>query len=198
MRFSIIVLAIMTMVACQNQSTVQHQENPSIVLSPTPVSSSKRISGKISEFHNMSNDSLWHYLTGRRGGCLTGGQYIRGGAFGSPACIMTHSEGWDNFFTRDTGTLTAYLLARLADTTTTKIHTCPFFEAMAGEVAVYSLQKLYKTNWFDFEEFASYKSREAVSATENHQAWLQQVLQDEKERTKMINCWKQKAGSQIR
>ena len=143
----------------------------------------------------ISIDSQWVQLVFDKGGCLTGGQRIKDGRFGGPECVMSRSKDWDAFFKKDQAELHKFLLSNLSDTTTTQIHTCPFFNASVGEVAVYSLQNLHKVNWYDFKEFEEYKMREAISATENEQAWLQAILEDEKKRAILINCWNEKAGS---
>ena len=75
------------------------------------------------------------------------------------------------------------------DTTKTKVHTCPFFGATNGEMAVYSLQQIHKKNWFDFAEFKEYKNKEYKSATEQPQMWLQNILKNETERKKIAEFY---------
>jgi hypothetical protein len=143
---------------------------------------------------DLSIDSLWGLLTIRHGGCLTGGQYIRDGRFGSNGCVMARSFQWEIFFEQDTSQLVNYLLSKLSDTTTTKIHTCPFFEATTGEVAVYALQNIYKSNWFDFEEFKEYKDQKTKSVSDNHQSWLQEILTNKGDCERLIQCWERLAN----
>jgi len=127
--------------------------------------------------YKMSDDSLWNHLAFQTGGCLTGDK-----------------KDWKIFFARDKKQLTDFLITKLTgDTTKTRIHTCPFFEATEGELAVYSLQNIYRMNWYDLEEFKEYQDKESENSIENHQSWLQRILQDEIRREILINCWKKKA-----
>ncbi len=142
-----------------------------------------------------SIDSLWNHLVYVTGGCLTGGEYVDKRGFGGEGCVMSNSKDWDNFFNQDEKEITTFLIEKISDDTIkTKIHTCPFFGAIEGEVAVYSLQKIYDINWFDFDEFKEYKNRETESSIENRQAWLQGILKDEKKREILVNCWIKKAS----
>ena len=134
----------------------------------------------------MSTDSLWQYLVFEKGGCLTGGQYMVEGQRDNRNCVMTAAEEWEIFFHRSQYELTDLLLSKLPDTATTSIHTCPFFNASEGEVAVYALQRIYETNWFDFEVFQPYQDSVGEG---NHQAWLQTVLQEKAPRAKLRNYW---------
>ena len=65
---------------------------------------------------------------------------------------------------------------------------------MEGEVAIYGLQRIYKLNWYDFDEFIEFQNRKSESSTENHQAWLQGILKDKKKRETLISCWNKKAS----
>ena len=138
----------------------------------------------------MTNDKLWNYLVFENGGCLTGGQHVYGGKFGGEGCVMSESDDWKIFFERDKSQISNFLIAKIiGDTTKTSIHTCPFSNATEGEVAIYSLQKIYGLNWFDFEEFNEYQNRESESSRENHQAWLQNILEDESKKEMLIDLW---------
>lgn len=183
------LLLFCLVLACQNPSSENAEQ---AAYPPEPEVATSVGAGEVAT--TISTDSLWQMLVFQQGGCLTGGQYVRNGRFGNPECVMTYSKQWQDLFTRDPRQVTGFLLTQLADTSTTRIHTCPFFEASAGEVAVYGLQFIYQTNWFDFGEFAAYKKREGKSATDNHQAWLKHILEDEQERKVMINCWKRESG----
>jgi len=144
--------------------------------------------------YKMSDDSLWNHLAFQTGGCLTGGQHVYNGEFGGEGCVMSNKKDWKIFFARDKKQLTDFLITKLTgDTTKTRIHTCPFFEATEGELAVYSLQNIYRMNWYDLEEFKEYQDKESENSIENHQSWLQRILQDEIRREILINCWKKKA-----
>jgi len=147
---------------------------------------------KNQRFFQMSEDSLWQYLAFEKGGCLTGGQYGRNGVFGGEACVMSRAKEWEIFFGREEKILTHLLLSKMADTSTTRIHTCPYFNAREGELAVYALQYIHQVNWFDIEPFHSYRDKEVLQADDNMQAWLQQILTSEEQRNVLLTFWKGK------
>ncbi|SMC57144.1 hypothetical protein [Moheibacter sediminis] len=103
-------------------------------------------------------DSLWNVVV-NKDGCLTGGQYSKNGKFGNEGCVMDNSKEWKALFEVQKYNLSYYLLSRLDKTDTTIVHTCPFFMASEGELAVYTLQRLYNKNWYDFDEFSDYLAR---------------------------------------
>jgi hypothetical protein len=137
-------------------------------------------------------DSLWLELAFEKGGCLTGGQHVRNGEFGGEACVLTRNRSgdWRPFFRHSKKELTDFLINQFADTSETKIHTCPFFAATAGELAVYCLSKIYLVNWYDFEPFLEYKDRELTSSMDSPQTWLQAILEDPKQREVLIAEWR--------
>ena len=143
-------------------------------------------------------DSLWQELAFARGGCLTGGQYVRDGRFGRGECVMARSKGWKAFFSADEEQLSQFLLAQFSDTSHTQIHTCPFENATVGELAVYSLQNLYRVNWFDLDAFTRYRDKEITSGTDNHQNWLQQILADDDQRQQLKEAWLEEELKQTR
>jgi hypothetical protein len=139
-------------------------------------------------------DSLWQSLVFEKGGCLTGGQYVKDGHFGGEGCVLTqHRKGrpdWRPFFRNPKKDLTEFLISQFTDTSTTHIHTCPFAIAKAGEVAVYCLSKIYLVNWYDFEPFLEYQNREMTDSTDCPQTWLQAILEDPKKRELLIAEWR--------
>lgn len=149
-----------------------------------------------SKIFETSLDTLWYNLVFIEGGCLTGGQHVQKGIFGNEGCVMTNSKEWETFFSLDKKLISDFLISKISDDTTeTNIHTCPFFTAIEGEVAVYGLQIIYKRNWYDFDEFVEFKNKEAESSTENHQAWLQGILKDKKKREILVKCWEKLANT---
>jgi hypothetical protein len=142
---------------------------------------------------NLSIDSLWEVLVFKDGGCLTGGQYVKDGHFGSKGCVMSEFRGrgkkWEEFFSLSKDTLTTFLITKLSDTTTTKIHTCPCMPAKNGEVAVYALQRIYKKNWYDLEGFTQYSKREGSGCIDNEQAWLWKILMNQESITALSKQW---------
>lgn len=133
---------------------------------------------------------MWNYLIFKKGGCLTGGQYVRKGKFGYEGCIMSNSLPWDVFFNRNKKEISNFILNKISNRSIgAKIHTCPFSAATEAEIAIYGLQRLYKINWYDFDEFTEFKNKEITSASENHQAWLKQILNNQFKRKQLINYW---------
>ncbi len=139
---------------------------------------------------------MWQYLVFTKGGCLTGGQYVHQGEFGGEGCVMSNSKEWDNFFGRDKQEITQFLINKItSNPAKTLIHTCPFFEAMEGEVAIYGLQRLYGVNWYDFDEFKEYQSGQSEISEGNPQEWLQGILKNQRKREILKSCWKKKANN---
>lgn len=138
-------------------------------------------------------DSLWNQLVFECGGCLTGGQHVKEGRLGNEGCVMTdiHSNGklWKDLFRTPKKELTEFLISQFADTATTRIHTCPCMPARNGEVAVYALQNIYKKNWYELDGFTKYGKKQGNGCTDNEQAWLWEILVDEKKRVKLEKEW---------
>ena len=178
--------------ACQNTEERPRAVNSRLDLIPEPDKALRLEYEKNQQFLQMSDDSLWQYLAFEKGGCLTGGQYGRNGAFGGETCVMRRAKEWEIFFGREEEKLTHLLLSKIADTTTTHVHTCPYFNATEGELAVYALQFLYEVNWFNIEPFQSYRDKDIEEADDNMQAWLQQILADEEQRNVLLGFWQRK------
>lgn len=145
--------------------------------------------------NNIPLDSLWGAVT-QKSSCLTGGQYEVDGEFRSEGCIMDKSKEWETLFKKPKKDLTEFLLTKLEKSDTTNVHTCPFFLSTEGELAVYTLQRIYKKNWFDFDEFKVYRERAEksdelpLSNTDNYQGWLQnEILKDSEKRELLKTLW---------
>lgn len=137
-------------------------------------------------------DSLWQFLVFDKGGCLTGGQHAHDdGTFGGEGCVLTDNQqdGWKPFFYHPKEELRNFLIAQLADTSITRIHTCPLMPASEGEVAVYCLAKIYLMNWYDFTPFLEYQDREVTGVMDSEQSWLQAILENPKQREVLIQEW---------
>ena len=141
-----------------------------------------------SQAHAQTIEEQWNQLVFEKGGCLTGGQHVHDGIFGSEGCVMMNEE-WEAFFQNDERDLSFFLIGLMADTTETHIHTCPFYSARNGEVAVYALHKIYKINWYDLEPYQEYRDREITSGTDSHQGWLWAILEDEEQCELMKAEW---------
>lgn len=144
-----------------------------------------------SQGHSTKIDSLWNILI-HQNGCLTGGQYHKDGRFGNEGSIMERSVKWKNFYKLPKDSLTYFLLSKFDKTDSTSIHTCPFFNATEGELAVYVLQRIHGKNWFEFPEFQEYEIRNnnppelPIGNDFNFQNWLnKEILQVPSERKKL-------------
>jgi len=140
-------------------------------------------------------DSLWTILKNKKG-CLTGGQYVDNGEFGSEGCVMTTTAEWKLFFDKPKNELTNFLVNKLAERDTTKVHNCPLFMSTEGELAVYALQNIHKKNWFDFKEFERFKIMIAepkmppYSNRDTFSGYLNDsVLTNKEELLKLRNVW---------
>lgn len=149
-----------------------------------------------SQVHKL--DSLWNILVFEKGGCLTGGQRVINGRFGAEGCVMSDyfrkGNEWKSFFSFSKTELTFFLVEKLSDTTETKIHTCPCYLATNGEVAVYALHKIHMINWYDLDYFKSYSLKKGSGCMNSQQAWLQEILSNEKQRELLANCWIEKVN----
>lgn len=167
--------------------------NPIRIFYFKPISTADKLLNE-SQSKDLEIDTLWNHLLFKKGGCLTGGQYVQNGEFGNEACVMSRTKEWKDFFKIDKNVLSDFLINKIiADTAETRIHTCPFMLATEGEVAVYALQNLYQMNWFDFEEFKEFKNKETTSAIDSTQGWLHEILADENRRALLIDCWTRRA-----
>ena len=135
----------------------------------------------------------WDSLVYTKGGCLTGGQYVRNDEFGGMGCVMSVSNEWKNFY--EISNITEFLIEKItSDTTKTRIHTCPFLNATEAEIAVYALHRIHRINWYDFSEFSEFQNREIEGLTQNYQAWLQTIIDNGKSRLLLKDCWRRKSG----
>lgn len=116
--------------------------------------------------------------------CIGGFQYVNHRDRPMPKSLAFARDDWARFASKDPQILTNFLIAKFADTTTTTLHVCPFFQAKTGELAVYALQQIHQVNWFDFEFFRKY-NRDYASATEQPQIWLREVLGHKGKRKKL-------------
>ena len=174
-----ILLLILTLISCKNKSELKTEI--------AQIEKTELI--KITQTDSLSE--LWNVLVFEKGGCLGGEQYVSETEFKREEKPLVFSEmDWKKFSDNDKGKLTEFLITKLSDTTKTKVHTCPFFGATNGEMAVYSLQHIYKKNWYDFSEFKEYKDKEYKSATEQPQMWLQNILKSETDRKKLAELYK--------
>ncbi|MBV1922852.1 MAG: hypothetical protein KUG68_02360 [Flavobacteriaceae bacterium] len=139
---------------------------------------------------------LWNEIVFKKGGCLGGQQYVKKLSSKRKIKRLVFSEtDWNLFLDFDKTELTDFLIKQLSDTTKTKIHTCPFFNATNGEMAVYSLQQIHNKNWYDFEEFLAYKNKDYTSGTDQPQTWLQNILIDKFKREKLAELFQKELNN---
>jgi len=117
-------------------------------------------------------------------GRLVGAQYISDYK-GKREGTVFNNENWITFLHKSKTETTKFLVTKFSDTTKTKIHTCPFFEATNGEMAVYSLQQIHDKNWYDFLEFKEYSKRATTNASDQPQMWLRKMLNSKTYRKKL-------------
>ena len=128
------------MLGCLPKSKESTHENGPIEMVPEPHEHLRLEYEGEKEFFEISNDALWNHLVFKKGGRLMGGQQVYEEKFGGEGCVMANSKEWEIFFNRDKKQIVDFAISKISnDTTKTYIHTCPFFTAMEGEVAVYGL-----------------------------------------------------------
>ncbi|MEZ4858680.1 MAG: hypothetical protein R2781_07705 [Flavobacteriaceae bacterium] len=176
-----IFLLIFTLVSCKNELYIKSKLN---------IETAELIK-ETAEINIQQNNSLveqWNLMVFEKGGCLGSGQFFKEPKVEIPSMVFSENE-WNKFAENDKQKLTEFLINKLSDTTKTNVHTCPFFAATEGEMAVYSLQHIHKKNWFDFSEFSEYKNREYKSAVEQPQMWLWNILKDEANRKLLADLY---------
>src|SRR5690606_5086932 len=139
MKETLILTYLILFISCSDKTT-QVQSTNNIIPNEENIDSIKLVSN-IDK--NISIDSIWEIVT-QKSSCLTGGQYGVNGEFRSEGCVMDETEEWEMLFKKPKTDLTEFLLTKLEKSDTTKVHTCPFFLATEGELAVYTLQRIYK------------------------------------------------------
>ena len=179
-----ILLLILILVSCKNQSNSEFNNEE---LKTEIAQIEKTELTKTTQ--NDSISELWNLMVFEKGGCLGGGQYFKETKREIPTMVFSETE-WKKLSNNDIGKLTEFLITKLSDTTKTKVHTCPFFGATNGEMAVYSLQHIHEKNWYDFNEFKDPKYKEYKNATEQPQMWLQKILKNETDRKKLEELYK--------
>jgi hypothetical protein len=99
-------------------------------------------------------------------------------------------KSWITYLRRYKDAAVQYLVSQIPDKTRTKVHIDPFDMATKGELAVYCLQFILKTNWYDLSE--SYRTRyDAVNFEyTNDQALLRKIIGTKKGAADMMNLWK--------
>ncbi|CAL2101705.1 conserved protein of unknown function [Tenacibaculum sp. 190130A14a] len=170
-----ILLLILTLVSCKNQTETKSE-----------------LIKEIPQIGIQQTDSIadqWNFMVFEKGGCLGGTQYVTEKKKEIPTMVFSETE-WKKFAKNDKVELTEFLISKLSDTTKTKVHTCPFFRATNGEMAVYSLQHIHNINWPDFLEFKEFKDREYGNATDQPQMWLQNILKNETKRKTLAELYR--------
>src|SRR5690606_12165955 len=143
---------------------------------------------RFENFESLPVTTQWEMLT-ELGGCLVGGQYCSNGKCGGEGCVLSKNNYWKIFLNSVSKSKIDFLIALIGDTTETNLHTCPFYSTTQGELAVYSLQFIYKTNWFDFSQDyldLLQNSEDSISAQEI----LWELMNSDVELMKLKRYWK--------
>lgn len=177
-----ILLLILTFVSCKN-----HTETKSTLNNKTVELTKKFSQVEIQQTNSITEQ--WNFMIFEKGGCLGGKQYVTKTKRDIPTLVFSEKE-WKKFAKNNKTELTEFLITKLSDTTKTKVHTCPFFDATNGEMAVYSLQHIHGKNWYNFSEFNKPKYKKFKSATEQPQIWLQNILKNKTKRTKLAQLYR--------
>jgi len=181
MRNSLKIL-LLIIISCKNKTELKFELN----------NDTAELTKEYTQFELQQTNSIsrqWNFMVFEKGGCLGGTQFVTETKRKIPTIVFSEKE-WKKFAKNDKTELTEFLITKFSDTTKTKIHTCPFFGATNGEMAVYSLQHIHNVNWFEFSEFKEYKDREYGNATDQPQIWLQNILKNETERNKLVELYR--------
>lgn len=153
-----------------------------------PLKSSTSYTNQL--YQTDSITQLWNYIVFKKGGCLGGKQHLTTNKVQKiPKALIFGQKSWKKLLLMDKAKLTTFLIRTLSDTTKTQVHTCPFYNASNGEMAVYTLQHIYKKNWYDFIEFKSFSKRKISGSHDQPQVWLQKILMKQKERDKLAELY---------
>jgi len=147
------------------------------------------IKSRLNNFENLSVENQWNLLM-KIGGCLTGAQYCSNGKCGGAGCVMSNSKYWNYFLKQPETKIVDFLILKIANTEDTEVHTCPFYSAKEGEVAIYALQFIYKTNWDDLStDYKKYKEVEKTGVETSYQSFIWSIIGNENELKKMQQNW---------
>lgn len=103
-------------------------------------------------------------------------------------CAFVNDPVWREFRKRDKREAVPFLLRQLADKQRTNLHVDPCDLTQKGEFAVYCLQQLLKTNWFELKENYE-KQYKGVKYPDTHQDLLRRILRNKKSREEMRDLW---------
>lgn len=147
------------------------------------------IQKKLEHYDRLSVEDQWEVLT-FIGGCLLGQEYCKNDSSCFEECVLIESKYWQFFFNEPKEKLVPFLIEKICDTTSTNIHTCPMFSTKQGELAVYCLQFIYRTNWFELsKEYHKYENIEVLGFETTHQWILWTIIQDKNKSEKMKSLW---------
>lgn len=150
------VFCLLFFVGCKKQNNQQKYDiTEKRELAPELDKEERLTFERIDKLRELEMDSLWNVLK-ERNGCLTGAQYSRNGKFGREGCVMDNSEEWEVFYEKPKKELANFLITKFNKKDTTNVHTCPFFSATEGELAVYAIQRVANINWTDFKDYNKY------------------------------------------
>jgi hypothetical protein len=153
----ILISIIFTLFCCQNNPKIESKQAPQYFA---------KIDEEVLKNRNIIElKKDWDSLTNVKG-CLSGRQWVKDKKWGGEGCILTIDKAWNSFlFETNKGEVALFLINQLPDNTTTQIHTCPYENAIKGELALYCLQGISKVNFdeiLDFEAKTNVRSQKEI------------------------------------
>ena len=140
-------------------------------------------------------NQLWDSLCLKKG-CLVGGQYVgENGSFGGEGCVLTIDKQWRMFlFKTDKRSLATFLIEQLKDKTKTQTHTCPYDVATKGELAIYCLQGILKSNFYDLSNEPALSDTDLYKKYGSNQKWIWHIQSSKREIELLQKLWKEELG----
>ena len=152
---------------------------------------------------DWSRIAVWERLI-NEGGCLTGSQNYRDGQYGEGS-VFSQSAEWQRLLTSTDPGFFEQLLNRMNSAGQTYHHVCPWQNATEGEMAVYTLQHITKTNWHEYDgpdksvKLAAYTlnttTGENYTSERSSQALLRGILDDPQQRNSLRSFFRFKFES---
>lgn len=164
-----------------------------------PQYKSENMSNNIQFYSDKELKELWDSLCLKKG-CLTGGQYVgEDGSFGSEGCVLTVDKQWRMFlFKTDKVSLATFLIAQLKDKTKTQTHTCPYDVATKGELAIYCLQGILKTNFYELSNESAFSDKDLYKKYGSTQNWILHIQSSKREIELLQKLWKEELVKKLK
>lgn len=127
-------------------------------------------------------------------GCLVGGQRVWKGKWGGEGCVFSINKDWVHFLSNvEKKQFAEFLIQQIPNSEKSKIHTCPFDVATKGELAIYCLQGLYLTNFYDLSPiFSKNDSLISKKYKGSEQNWIWHIQKSKPLVDTLQKLWSQK------